>query len=77
MCVHYFVHSLHAVFGVETGFRIGATQIPPIPATHTGSSTDVVENLEENALATAKEQGDEQEWSLILWTNGRIIQQKG
>lgn len=23
MCVHYFVHSLHAVFGVETGFRIG------------------------------------------------------
>ncbi|HAR0962912.1 TPA: M15 family metallopeptidase, partial [Enterococcus faecium] len=43
-----------------------ATQIPPIPATHTGSSTDVVENLEENALATAKEQGDEQEWSLIL-----------
>ncbi|EEW62431.2 serine-type D-Ala-D-Ala carboxypeptidase [Enterococcus faecium 509] len=25
-----------------------------------------MENLEENALATAKEQGDEQEWSLIL-----------
>lgn len=43
-----------------------ATQLPPIPATHTGSGTGVAENPEENTLATAKEQGDEQEWSLIL-----------
>lgn len=66
MGVHYLVHSLHAVFGVEIGFRIGGNTATAHPCNSYRQRDWCSGESRGKHSCTAKEQGDEQEWSLIL-----------